>query len=1413
MSLLDAPINSFSGYSAGGLLGPAKGQTAQALRRAGYDVDKYLEQEARKKRAPGFFQKYILRPLTYIPRLEAQLVTPTPGPWWKEFTEAAKPGAPTIGAVITKKMKPGWGRTLLATAADIGLAPTTYLGLYGAKGALAAVRGAGVAAGREAALAGAKGVSEVAIAAAEKVATEAAVHGSAWRGVRELVKTSVGSAKSLAADTAFLERTARLGDVAGRAVPKTAFGWGVGFGKYATIVSPERVQKIGFGIRGIAEKVPVVGAATKMLTTRWVRPTALAPGKLTQEMVPNVFADLRARGVAETGNIVDAVQQHLSTLGLTSDDVAHNVAAIYQKFTPKQQELLMQLQNAVDLPLEVREAQIVPFEKLLAETQERLGKMGLKLDDDMLHMLRDRIRSETFSPMEVILAKFPPHLQAAAREMVETTYPAIRAVSYLYKQVPRQAAAVEQEAARLGGAVDRARRIEDAIGGLLGPHPFLPGDVAVDRLRTSVRPLTEVGQKAWRSALDGLQELGASLKGGIETWREQLRKLRGAAREVTSPVLKKLLPENAQVKWSLRVGGGRAYTQQGKAVIGLDYSPNPLNTLITLLHEVGHLRNPGLKGNFGRQFSERAADAFAIAEARRMGIDISKWDIDYALLTAARVGETPRTSARAARLWRDNTGVWRVLGETREPIPPRRGRAPVGVVAAGLEPGAVEPAVEEAYKAIPLWTTRTLPSGRKVPIRDPAAAALYRELRGLGATPEGVKAAFKATVAGERRQAIETVAAQLGLRTIGKVLADAAETSILHDVPQVLALARARGLPDTLEGLLQHLATEPIGAMRQDGLIEDIARAYIDAKLPGYQEFYIHGVRKGQAMRTPRYGVSDPLPSLLPKTFQHNPIMREYVADVWEAEAQKAAAAGFNEHARMWTDNAKKIRPEKSMMAAVADDLWTAASNRLRNGFAQRFLALAKTKKEVLAMGGTTADWVPISAWHEFKGLLFPREAAEAFERIRPSFTMGGDDLNALAKAHGAFMGLFKRTAVAGPGLLRWIEANLGGNLWLMFLGGFKSPTKLAQGFIASRIPPKIEPLAGVVARETPRTLISGPLDALANALRRLVPDSFYAPALGRRVTLEELSQLWREGGGMKTFAQGEFLQDVLKRGNWNPVSPEFHWVKNGMELNTGIERGGYMALFADRLAKGDSIRDAATHTRRFLFDYGDLTEWEKKYGKNILPFYTWIRKNVALHLRMLWEQPGKPGAIAKFIQDTDLNAPEYPPELKPSWMGDVGAMRGAAQGKPTYYLPQIPFLDITRVMSARQISGSLHPAAGYFMKSVFGRDPFTGQPVSKRQAFMEAMPWISTPARISRLPPAAQKESWQGLYMPWRPYRVDLFKGYQRLEMERAEALARLARRAEAAGRMEPTRQRIAQRRRVSTRLQRLGISEEMME
>jgi len=92
-----------------------------------------------------------------------------------------------------------------------------------------------------------------------------------------------------------------------------------------------------------------------------------------------------------------------------------------------------------------------------------------------------------------------------------------------------------------------------------------------------------------------------------------------------------------------------------------------------------------------------------------------------------------------------------------------------------------------------------------------------------------------------------------------------------------------------------------------------------------------------------------------------------------------------------------------------------------------------------------------------------------------------------------------------------------------------------------------------------------------------------------------------------------------------------------GMLVGRTIENNARLAHFMDRVVgRGKSVEEAALSVKKYLFDYGDLTHFERTVMKRLMPFYTWTRKNIPLQLESLLKTPEKFAPLAIPIRNRE---------------------------------------------------------------------------------------------------------------------------------------------------------------------------------
>lgn len=189
---------------------------------------------------------------------------------------------------------------------------------------------------------------------------------------------------------------------------------------------------------------------------------------------------------------------------------------------------------------------------------------------------------------------------------------------------------------------------------------------------------------------------------------------------------------------------------------------------------------------------------------------------------------------------------------------------------------------------------------------------------------------------------------------------------------------------------------------------------------------------------------------------------------------------------------------------------------------------------------------------------------------------------------------------------------------------------------------------------------------------------------------LKEAKRTGVLGRGWMGFDIPTTIADDFAKATWNPFSRHFWLVKQGRNVGMYAENNARLAHFLDRIGKGWSAEEAASSVKQFLFDYGDLTDFERMTMKRFFPFYTWTRKNIPLQVENALKQPGKYTPILKAAEKTVIGGervPEAERRVMPEWLKKRAPVRmgiGRAKGRPRYFplesfLPQADIMKLKR--------------------------------------------------------------------------------------------------------------------------------------
>lgn len=107
-----------------------------------------------------------------------------------------------------------------------------------------------------------------------------------------------------------------------------------------------------------------------------------------------------------------------------------------------------------------------------------------------------------------------------------------------------------------------------------------------------------------------------------------------------------------------------------------------------------------------------------------------------------------------------------------------------------------------------------------------------------------------------------------------------------------------------------------------------------------------------------------------------------------------------------------------------------------------------------------------------------------------------------------------------------------------------------------------------------------------------------------------------------------------------NPRSSENSFVTLGFDFSRNIiEDPARFAHYIDRRLKGDNAVDAMFSVKKYLFDYEDLTQFERTVLRRVLPFYSFMRFNIPLQIERVLNRPGLVGKL--FVTERSKIVPD----------------------------------------------------------------------------------------------------------------------------------------------------------------------------
>lgn len=283
---------------------------------------------------------------------------------------------------------------------------------------------------------------------------------------------------------------------------------------------------------------------------------------------------------------------------------------------------------------------------------------------------------------------------------------------------------------------------------------------------------------------------------------------------------------------------------------------------------------------------------------------------------------------------------------------------------------------------------------------------------------------------------------------------------------------------------------------------------------------------------------------------------------------------------------------------------------------------------------------------------------------------------------------------------------NMVGDMWNSYIGGVTDPRNWG---LSGRIMKDTENGGRNITTHVGEMKLNG-ADLWAQNVRSGAAPGFFSAEFGAEFTAKPHAvkrKIVEWGEKREEFTRFGYFIGALKqegahiKASWSPA-------KQAAELEKAANR-------------------AADRTRKWLVDYGDLTEFESKVMKRVVPFYTWSRKNIPLQIEALFMSPGRIATIPKAqtalqrVLGTDSGYNEYGFENLPKWLKEMAPIRLTGEddeGHTMFGVPALPFQDISKFTEGgkqgilQSIVSQITPAAKIPIEQATGEQLFSGAPI-----------------------------------------------------------------------------------------------------
>jgi hypothetical protein len=260
-----------------------------------------------------------------------------------------------------------------------------------------------------------------------------------------------------------------------------------------------------------------------------------------------------------------------------------------------------------------------------------------------------------------------------------------------------------------------------------------------------------------------------------------------------------------------------------------------------------------------------------------------------------------------------------------------------------------------------------------------------------------------------------------------------------------------------------------------------------------------------------------------------------------------------------------------------------------------------------------------------------------------------------------------------------WHSRNAIGNFWNnYFIGGVKNPIVYGEAAAVQK------------AMQTEKGSVVERLDRLTGTN----PDKNFKVS-GTDMTREEIFNEAIKRGVYESGLYGQDLGQAAVTSSNIPFTTEWKGINKAFAAGKAVENNARLALFIDQIKKGKSLDESGKMVRKTLFDYSDLSEFEKSYAKRLMPFYTWSRKNIPAQFEAVLKHPDRAQKLNLLIGNMQSGVQKIDENDVESWAKNQFPIFLNNKDSENYYtfvtaMSYLPTAELERVFQTGEYKGMI---------------------------------------------------------------------------------------------------------------------------